>query len=95
MTYGRVVIYSHSEDRDELETKAREGVLPIVKAADGFLAYGVLVTEDRVVSSSAWASEAQAKAIDDTIKAWVKDNTTMVIEGRYDGELAWLEVAGG
>jgi heme-degrading monooxygenase HmoA len=94
MTYGRVVIYSHTEDRDELEAKARAGALPLVTSAAGYLAYGVLVTDDKVISSSAWESEEHAKAADATLIEWVKTNTTMQVVDRYTGELAWLETAG-
>jgi len=48
--YGRLVTYTHSEDRDALEAKARAGVIPIVTAIPGYVAYGVIVEDDRVIS---------------------------------------------
>ena len=62
--YGRVVIYSFDEDRDALEAKARASVIPLVTGTPGYLAYSVMFTEDRVISSSAWESEEHAKAGD-------------------------------
>jgi hypothetical protein len=62
--YGRVVICTFDEDKDVLEAKARAGVIPLVTGTRGDLAYGVMFTEDRVVSSSAWESEEHAKAGD-------------------------------
>ena len=92
--YGRVVIYTFDEDKDELEAKARAGVIPLVTGTPGYLAYGVMFTEDRVVSSSAWESEEHAKAGDAALVEWVQANTTMKVEQRFTGDLAWLEVAG-
>jgi heme-degrading monooxygenase HmoA len=92
--YGRVVIYSFDEDRDALEAKARASVIPLVTGTPGYLAYSVMFTEDRVISSSAWESEDHAKAGDDALIEWVKANTTMKVDQRFTGNLAWLEVAG-
>ena len=33
--YARVVVYSHDEDKDKLEAKARAGVIPIVTNSPG------------------------------------------------------------
>jgi hypothetical protein len=35
--YARVVVYSHSEDRDELKARARAGVIPIVTGSQGYI----------------------------------------------------------
>jgi heme-degrading monooxygenase HmoA len=91
--YARVVIYTHTEDRAELEAKARDGVIPIVTGTPGYISYGVMIEDDRVVSISQWDSEEHAKAADAALAAWVKDNTTMVSETRITGDLAWLELA--
>src|SRR5215213_908218 len=55
--YARVVIYTHDDDKDELEAKARAGVIPIVTSTPGYISYGVMFDEDRVVSISQWESE--------------------------------------
>jgi hypothetical protein len=91
--YGRVVIYTYDEDRDELEARARGAVIPIVTNTPGYISYGVLFTEDRVVSTSAWESEEHAKAADAALLEWVSANTTMKVEQRFTGDFSWLEVA--
>jgi heme-degrading monooxygenase HmoA len=91
--YGRVVIYTHDEDKDELEAKARAEVIPIVTNTPGYISYGVIFLDDRVVSTSAWESEEHAKAADAALLEWVKTNTTMKVETRFTGDYSWLEIA--
>jgi heme-degrading monooxygenase HmoA len=91
--YGRVVIYTHTEDRDALEAKARAGVIPIVTNTPGYISYGVMFHDTNVVSISQWESEDHAKAADEALAEWVKANTTMQSETRYTGDFAWLELA--
>jgi heme-degrading monooxygenase HmoA len=75
-----VVVYSHNEDRDELEARARAGVIPIVTASPGYVSYGVMVQDKQVVSISKWESEEHAKATDAALGEMVKANTTMQSE---------------
>jgi heme-degrading monooxygenase HmoA len=91
--YARAVVYSRSEDRDDLEARARAGVIPIVTGSEGYISYGVMVQDTQVVSISHWESEEHAKAADAALGEWVKANTTMQSEMRYTGELSWLELA--
>jgi heme-degrading monooxygenase HmoA len=91
--YARVVIYTYDENKDELEAKARAGVIPIVTNTPGYISYGVMFEGDRVVSISQWESEEQAKAADAALAEWVNANTTMKTETRFTGDLAWLELA--
>ncbi|HEV7187476.1 MAG TPA: antibiotic biosynthesis monooxygenase [Blastococcus sp.] len=91
--YARVVVYTHQDDKDELEAKARAGVIPIVTSTPGYISYGVMFDGDRVVSISQWESEEHATSADAEIAAWVKDNTTMTSQTRITGDLAWLELA--
>ena len=91
--YARVVVYTHSEDKDELEARARAGVIPIVTNSPGYISYGVIVQDDQVVSISQWESEEHAKAADAALGEWVKANTTMKTDVRYTGDLSWLELA--
>ena len=91
--YARVVIYTYDEDKDELEAKARAGVIPIVTSTPGYFSYGVMFVDDRVVSVSQWESEDDAKRADAALAEWVKANTTMSTETRFTGDLAWLELA--
>jgi len=91
--YGRLVTYTYSEDRDELEARARAGVIPIVTGTPGYVAYGVMFHDDRVVSVSVWESEEQAKAADAALAEWVGANTTMQVQTRITGDFSWLELA--
>ena len=91
--YGRVVIYTYDEDKDELEAKARAGVIPIVTNTPGYISYGVMFEGNHVVSISQWESEEHAKAADAALTEWVQANTTMKSETRFTGDLAWLELA--
>lgn len=91
--YARVVVYTHEDDKDELEAKARAGVIPIVTGTPGFISYGVMFQDDKVVSISQWDSEEHAKVADEALAKWVKANTTMTSESRIVGDLAWLELA--
>jgi heme-degrading monooxygenase HmoA len=91
--YARVVVYTHDEDKDALEARARAGVVPIVINTPGYISYGVMIEDTRVVSISQWESEEHAKAADTAILEWVKANTTMKPETRIVGDLAWLELA--
>jgi heme-degrading monooxygenase HmoA len=93
--YARVVIYGYDEDKDQLEAKARAGVIPIVTGTPGYLSYGVIFDDRRVVSISQWESEEHAKGADAALLEWVSSNTTMKVESRYTGDLAWLELAAG
>jgi heme-degrading monooxygenase HmoA len=91
--YARVVVYTYDENKDELEAKARAGVVPIVTNTPGYISYGVMFDDDRVVSISQWDSEEHAKAADAALGEWVSANTTMKSETRFTGDLAWLELA--
>lgn len=91
--YGRVVIYTYDEDKDALEAKARAAAVPIVTNTPGYISYGVIVHDDRVISTSAWESEEHAKAGDAALLEWVKANTTMKVEARFAGDFSWLEIA--
>ena len=91
--YARVVVYSYQEDKDELEAKARAGVIPIVTGTPGYISYGVMFDDDKVVSISQWESEEHAKAADAALGEWVSANSTMTADSRWTGELSWLELA--
>ena len=91
--YGRVVIYTFDENKDELEARARAAVIPLVTNTPGYIAYGVIFQDDRVISASAWESEEHAKAGDAALLEWVQTNTTMKVEQRFTGDLSWLELA--
>ena len=69
------------------------GVIPIVTSTPGYISYGVMFDDDRVVSISQWQSEEHAKAADSALAEWVKANTSMTSETRITGDLSWLELA--
>src|SRR3954447_9317571 len=91
--YERVAVYTYQEDKMELEAKARAGVLPIVTSTPGYISYGVMFNDEHVVSVSTWESEDTAKVADAAIIDWVKSNTTMQLQSRFAGDLAWIEMA--
>jgi heme-degrading monooxygenase HmoA len=91
--YARVVVYTYDEDKAQLEAKARAAVIPIVTSTPGYISYGVIFDDTHVVSISQWESEEHAKAADGALLEWVRANTTMRVESRFTGDLAWLELA--
>jgi heme-degrading monooxygenase HmoA len=93
MPYGRCVVYSFRGDAHELIEKAREGMLPIFKQQPGFLAYGVMVEGDQLISMSAWNSEGDAKGADEAARDWVAKNADMTVVNSFIGDYAWLEFA--
>jgi hypothetical protein len=94
MPYGRCVVYTYSGDVQDLIERAREGILPIFKQQPGFLAYGVMVQGDQLVSMSAWNSEGDAKGADEAAKDWVSKNAAdMNAVSSVMGDYAWLEFA--
>ncbi len=94
MPYGRCVIYTYPGDVQDLVERAREGILPIFKQQPGFLAYGVMVQGDQVISMSAWNSENDAKGADEAAKDWVSKNAAdMTVVHSVMGDYAWLEFA--
>jgi hypothetical protein len=94
MPYGRCVVYTYSGDVQDLVERAREGILPIFKQQPGFLAYGVMVQGDQLVSMSAWNSESDAKGADEAAKDWVSKNAAdMKVVSSVLADYAWLELA--
>jgi len=87
------VIYSFAGDAQEVIEKARAGILPIFKRQSGFVAYGVMVEGDQIISMSAWNSESDAKAADEAAKQWVSENMDAKVVTSFIGNYAWLEFA--
>jgi hypothetical protein len=93
MPYGRCVIYSFPGDAEEIIEKARTGILPIFRRQPGFVAYGVMVRGDHLISMSAWNSESDAKAADDVARDWITENVEMTVVNSFIGDYEWLEFA--
>src|SRR3954447_12097316 len=93
MPYGRCVIYAFPGDAEEVVGRARTGILPIFKKQPGFIAYGVMVRGDQLISMSAWNSESDAKAADEAARDWVSKNLDITIVNSFMGDYEWLEVA--
>ena len=93
MPFGRCVIYSFEGDAEEIIGKARTGILPIFQEQPGFIAYGVMVRGNQLISMSAWESEDDARAADGLAKAWVAENVEMVVLNSFFGDYEWLEFA--
>ena len=89
--HTRIAKYTFTGDAEELARRAEEGMLPIFKRQSGFLAYGVMLQGDRVISMSAWNSESDAKSADEAAKDWVAKNADMTVLDSFIGDYAWLE----
>jgi hypothetical protein len=93
MPYGRCVIYMFPGDAEEIIGKARTSILPIYKRQPGFIAYGVMVRGNQLISMSAWKSECDAMAADKLAKEWVLENVDMTVINSFLGDYEWLEFA--
>ena len=93
MPYGRCVIYTFAGDAQEMIEKSREGILPVMKKHPGFLAYGVMVQGEQIISMSAWDTEANARDADEVGKRWASENINAKVLNSFVGEYAWLEFA--
>jgi hypothetical protein len=50
MPYGRCRMYPFTGDAQEMIEKSRAGILPLMKEHPGFLAYGMMVQGEQIVS---------------------------------------------
>jgi hypothetical protein len=75
---ARIATYSYTGDAAELGRRAEEGILPILRAQPGFKSYSVAVGDDRVLSSSAWATRADAETGSAAVATWVAENMTEI-----------------
>jgi len=91
MPYGRCVIYMFPGDAQEIIEKARTGILPIFREQPGFVAYGVMVRGNQLISMSAWKSESDAKVADGLAKRWVSENADVTVVNSFMGDYEWLE----
>jgi hypothetical protein len=59
----------------------------------GFIAYGVMVRGNQLISVSAWNSESDAIPADKLAKEWVLENVDMTVINSFMGDYEWLEFA--
>jgi len=87
---ARIAMYTYSGDAQELGRRAEAGILPILEAQPGFRSYSVAIGEDKVFSSSAWDSRAEAEIGNAAVAAWVAENMTEI---SLIGDVEYGEVA--
>jgi hypothetical protein len=87
---ARIATYTHSGDARELAERADAGILPILEAQPGFRSSAVAISEDKVFSSSAWDSRAEAESSSAAVAAWVAENMTEI---SLLGSVEYAEVA--
>lgn len=87
---ARIATYSYSGDGQELAAQAEAGILPILKAQPGFRSYAVAISADKVFSSSAWDSRAEAESGSAAIGTWVAAN--MAEQLSLIGDVEYAEV---
>jgi hypothetical protein len=87
---ARIATYSYAGDAQELGKRAEAGILPILKAQPGFKSYAVAIGEDKVFSSSAWDSRAEAETGSAAVASWVAENMTEI---SLIGDVEYAEVA--
>jgi heme-degrading monooxygenase HmoA len=75
---ARIATYSYTGDAQDLAQRAEAGILPILQAQPGFRSYAVAISDDKVFSSSAWDSRAEAESGSAAVAAWVADNMTEI-----------------
>jgi hypothetical protein len=78
--HGRIARYRISSDPHELARKAEEGMLPIFQAQPGFRAYNLAVSDDMLISMSAWDTIEQAEAATPAAAKWIAENIADDIE---------------
>ena len=87
---ARIATYSYTGDAQELGKRAEAGILPILKEQAGFRSYSVAIGEDKVFSSSAWDSRAEAEAGSAAVASWVAENMSEI---SLVGDVQYAEVA--
>ena len=87
---ARIATYSFTGEERELGKRAEAGILPILKAQPGFKSYSVAIGEEKVFSSSAWESRAEAESGSAAVASWVAENMTEI---SLIGDVHYAEVA--
>jgi hypothetical protein len=87
---ARIATYDYTGDGQALAAQAEAGILPILEAQPGFRSYAVAISSDKVFSSSAWDSRAEAETGSAAIATWVAENMTGI---SLIGDVEYAEVA--
>ena len=87
---ARIATYTYSGDGRELAERAEAGILPILTVQPGFRSYAVAISDDKVFSSSAWDSRAEAESGSAAVAAWVAENMSEI---SLLGSVEYAEVA--
>ena len=78
--HGRFARYSYTGDANELARMAEEGMLPIFQAQPGFKSYSLVVSDDELLSFSAWETPESAEAANAAAADWIAANIAGQIE---------------
>jgi len=78
--HGRFARYSYTGDAHELARMAEEGMLPIFQAQPGFKSYSLVVSDDELLSFSAWETPESAEAANAAAADWIAANIAGQIE---------------
>ena len=87
---ARIATYTYTGDAQDLGRRAEAGILPILEAQPGFRSYAVAFSDDKVFSSSAWDSLAEAESGSAAVADWVAENMTEI---RLSGTVEYATVA--
>ncbi len=80
--HGRMARYGFTGDAHELVRQAEEGMLPIFQAQPGFKSYSLVVSDDEVLSFSAWDTQESAEAANAAAADWIAANIADRLELR-------------
>jgi heme-degrading monooxygenase HmoA len=72
--HGRVATYTYPGDAHELAQKAEDELLPIFQSQPGFKDYAIVVTDEKIISFSAWDTAESAETANSAAASWVQEN---------------------
>ena len=72
--HGRMARYSFTGDAHEIAREAEDGMLPVFQAQPGFKSYSLVVSDDELLSFSAWDTPESAEAANTAAADWIAAN---------------------
>lgn len=79
--YAAIRTYKVS-DSGEVSRRAEDGFVPLVREAEGFVAYGIVDGGDGTIASiSVFEDQAGAQASTEKAADWVRENLAELVEG--------------